>query len=97
MLADLSCLILNNELIHRDLTIHIERVLCETFLQPVMDRPKMGVMKARKLGVRSNFFLFSKMVQDYGNRLADICPVMQAVGRLGILSLCDSYNLYGTI
>ena len=43
----------------------------------------MGVMKARKLGVRSKIFLFSKMGQDYGIRLADICPVMQAVGQDG--------------
>ena len=27
--------------------------------------------------------MFSKMVQDYGNRLADICLVMQAVGQAG--------------
>ena len=33
----------------------------------------------RKFGVRAKIFLFSKMVQDYGNRSSDICLVMQAV------------------
>ena len=46
-----------------------------------MYRPKMGIVKARKLGARSKIFLFSKMVQDYENRSADICLVMQAVGQ----------------
>ena len=45
-----------------------------------MYRPKMGIVKARKLGVRSKIFLFSKTVKDDGNRSADICLVMQAVG-----------------
>ena len=40
----------------------------------------MGIVKARALIVRSKIFLLSKMVQDYGNRSADICLVMQAVG-----------------
>ena len=39
---------------------------------------QMGIVKARKLGARSKIFLISKMVQDYGNRSADICLVMQA-------------------
>ena len=47
-------------------------MLCETFLQPVMYWPKMRIVKARKLGARSKIFLFSKKVQDYGNRLADM-------------------------
>ena len=58
---------------HTDLSIHIERV---TFLRPVMYRPKMGRVKARKLRVKSKIFLFSKMVLDYGNRSADICLVV---------------------
>ena len=36
-----------------------------------------------KLRVRSKIILFSKKVQDYGNRSAGICPVMQAVGQAG--------------
>ena len=58
--------------------------------------PKMGIVKARKLGARSKIFLLFKTVQDYGNRSADICLVIQAVGLAGhSLSLCDSYKLYG--
>ena len=64
----------------------IERVLCVTFLQPVMYRPKMGIVKARKLRVRSKIFLFSKTVQDYGNRSADIHLVVQEL---------DWVSLYG--
>ena len=61
----------------------MESMLPETFLQPVMYRPKMGIVKARKLGAKSKIFLFSKTVQDYGNRSADICRVMQAAGQAG--------------
>ena len=46
---------------------------------PIMFRPKMGIVKARKFGVRPKIFVFSKTVQDYVNRPADICLVMQAV------------------
>ena len=46
-----------------------------------MYQPKMGILKAKKLGLRSKIFLFSKTVQDYENRSADICLVMQAVGQ----------------
>ena len=35
------------------------------------------------VGVRSKIFSLSKMVQFYGNRSVDICPVMQAVGQAG--------------
>ena len=40
----------------RDLSIH--KVLCVmlNFVQPVMYRPKMGIVKTRKLGVRSKTF-----------------------------------------
>ena len=49
----------------------------------------MGIVKARKLGVKSKIFLLSKMVQDYGKISADICLVMQAVGQEGhSLSMC---------
>ena len=61
-------------------------MLWETFLRPVMCVPKMGIVKARKLGVRSKLFLFSKTVLDYGNRSADNCLVMQAGGHS--LSMC---------
>ena len=44
---------------------------------------KMGKVKARRLGARSKIFLFSETVQDYGNRSADICLVMQAFGQAG--------------
>ena len=64
----------------------------ETFLWLVMYQPKMGTFKARKLRLRSKIFLFSKAVQDFGNRLADIRLVMQS-SRLGPLG---KYNyLYG--
>ena len=46
-------------------------------------QPKMGIVKTRKLTVRPKIILFSKKVQDYGNRSADICLVMQAVGQAG--------------
>ena len=69
-------------LYNRDIGTHIERVLGVTFLQPIMYRPKLGIVKARKLSVRSKIFLFSKTVQDNENRsAADICLVMQAVGQ----------------
>ena len=58
-------------------------MLRETLLGPIMHWPKMGIVKARKLRVRSKIFLLTKMVQDYGNRSADICLVMQAVGQAG--------------
>ena len=45
--------------------------------------PKMGIVKARKLGVRSKIFLVSKMVKVDGNRSADICLVMHAIGQAG--------------
>ena len=49
----------------------------------------MGIVKTRKLSVRPKIILFSKTVQDYGNRSADICLVMQAVGQVGYyLSMC---------
>ena len=48
-----------------------------------MYRPKMGIVKARKLGVRSKILLFSKTVQDYWNMLADISQVTSAVGQAG--------------
>ena len=58
-------------------------MLCETFLQPFMYQPKMGLVKARMLGERSKIFLFSKTVKDYGNRLAEICLVWRSVGQAG--------------
>ena len=68
---------------HRDLSMHIERVLWVTFWRPFMYRPKMGIVKTWKLIVRPKIILFSKTVLDYGNRSADICLVMQAVGQAG--------------
>ena len=70
-------------IIHRDLSIPTKRVLWVTFWRPFMYRPKMGIVKTRKLSVRPKIILFSKTVQDYGNRSADICLVMQAVGQAG--------------
>ena len=79
-----------------DVSIYIERVLHETFLCPIMYRPKIGMMKARKLGITSKIFLFSKALQDYGNISADFCLIMMAVGQAGILSfLCEYSNLQG--
>ena len=46
--------------------------------------PKMGLVEAKKLGERSKIFLFPKTVQNYGNRSADICLVMQAVGAFSL-------------
>ena len=40
----------------------------------------MGIVKARKLGVGSKIFFFSKTV---GIVIADICLVMQTVGQAG--------------
>ena len=45
--------------------------------------PRMGKVKTRKLSARPKIILFSETVQDYGNRSADICLVMQAVGPAG--------------
>ena len=55
----------------------------------------MGIVKTRKLSVRPKIILFSKTVQDYGNRSADICLVMQAVGQAGhSLSMCILRSLW---
>ena len=43
----------------------------------------MGIVKTRKLCVRPKIILFSKTVQDNGNRSGDICLVMPAVGQAG--------------
>ena len=60
-----------------------------------MYRPKMGIVKTRKLRARPKIILFSKTVQDYGNRSADICLVMQAVGQAGhSLSMCILRSLW---
>ena len=66
---------------HRNLSIHTERVLCEICLQTVMYRSKIGIVRSRMFGVRSTIFLFSRLVQDYGNRAAGVCLVIQAVGQ----------------
>ena len=47
----------------------------------------MGIVKARKLGVTSKIFLFSKMVQDYENRSAGICLVMLELYRVSLIYL----------
>ena len=44
---------------------------------------KMGIVKARKLSLRPKIILFSKAVQDYGNRSVGICLVMQTIGQAG--------------
>ena len=43
----------------------------------------MGVMKNRKLGVMSKIVLFSKTVQDFWNRSAEMCLVMLEIGLAG--------------
>ena len=48
-----------------------------------MYRTKIGIVKATELKARPKMFLFSKAVEDYENRSADICLVMQAVGQAG--------------
>ena len=60
---------------HRDPSIHIERALHEALL--------WAIVKARKLGLMSKIFLFSKTAKDRGNKSADICQVMLAVGQAG--------------
>ena len=72
-----------------EIVAYIERVLCSTYFRTFMFWPKLGIGKARKLGVRSKIIMFSKTVQDYGSRSADICLVMQAVGQSRhSLSMC---------
>ena len=63
-----TCLPLNLSqcLVNVHLRVPIERVLRETFLWRVTFRPKMGMVKARNLGLRSKKYS-SKIVQDYGN------------------------------
>ena len=61
-----------------------------------MYRTKIGIVKATELKASPKIFLFSKMVQDYGNISADICLVMQAVGQAGH-SLSLWYNLYSPV
>ena len=78
----------------RDLGIHIERVLQKTFLRLVMYWPKMGIVKVRKMDVRSKLFLFSKAVQDFGNRSAELCLVMAFMQAVGQASLCWVLSLY---
>ena len=68
---------------HRDPSIHIERALHEALLWPVLYWPKMGIVKAKKLGLMSKIFLFSKTAKDRGNKSADIFLVMLAVGQAG--------------
>ena len=49
---------------------------------------KMGIVKTRKFGVRTEIFLFSITAQDYGTTSADICLVMQDVGHAGHSLYC---------
>ena len=67
-----------------DPSIHIDRVLCLMFLRTFIYRPKIAIVITCKFGVRSRRFLFSKTVQDYGNRSAHICLVILAVGKFSI-------------
>ena len=53
---------------------------------------KMEIVKAAKLVVRSKIYLFSNLVQDYGNRSADIWLGMQAVS--GGLSLSVNITIF---
>ena len=55
----------------------------------------MGRVKTRELEVGEKIFFISKTVQDYGNRTADTFPAMPELGRQGILSLREYYDLYG--
>ena len=58
---------------------HALRLLCESFDGPFFTSP-IGLVKNRKFVVKWKIFLFSIIVQDYGNRTVDICLAMQAVG-----------------
>ena len=49
--------------VHRDLSIHS--------VEPDTYQPKLGIVKALNLGARSQTFLFTQMVQNYGNRSTD--------------------------
>ena len=65
--------------IHRDLSkCTVGEIVVRDLLCPIMCRPKIGIVKFRKLGVSQQYFFISKMVQGYGNRSADIGLVMQA-------------------
>ena len=58
--------------------------MCD-ILRPLFYWPKMGIVKDRKMIVRSKIFLHFKMLHDYGNTSA----VIQAVGKAGhSLSVC---------
>ena len=53
-------------LYHRDLiSIHRESVVC-VVLWPFVYRPKMGIVKNRKFGVRSKIFCFLKVCRIMG-------------------------------
>ena len=78
-------------------SIHIERarLLRVTFLRRFIFWPKMGIVNNRKFGERWKIIFCSKTVQDYGNKSADICQVMQAVGLVGqSLSMCILRSLW---
>ena len=70
---------------HRDLRLHIERVLCETFLQPIKYRPEMGIVKARKLGVSSKIFCILRQCRFMGMDQLTFAWSCGQLGRQGIL------------
>ena len=63
-------------------------------LRPVMYRPKMGIVKDRKLGLKPKIFLFSKTVQDDGNWYLSshtILPAGDTTSMCILRSLCYSW------
>ena len=56
---------------------HRESVL--SYFRPFIYRPKMGIVKNRKFGVG---YLFSEVMQNYGNKTGDICIFLLIVGRV---------------
>ena len=78
-----------------EILMYIERVLSETFLWTVIYLPTMGLVKARKLGVRSNKICFLKLCRIMGIDQLTFVKSCRQLGRRGILSQRDNYNLYG--
>ena len=81
---------------HEDLSIRIERVLCGKFLQPIKCWPRMVLVKTRQMEVRWKYFFLYKMVMYYGNRLADISVIKQAV-RLEVHYLSVNTTISGLV
>ena len=63
----------------RDLSLRMEGDLCKIKRRPIYYRPKMGMVKSRKLEI-SKIFLFSKMTL-FGNRGTADIPTHEWLGQ----------------